>query len=387
MIAIVCSTVFAVSETFITRHINELAPGRTVVVCFRRDNTEKLTCPTYIGDDVFSFMPWYRQELLKAWNLLRYSYTRVPSRREADRICSFLLKHKVKAILAEYGHLGCMIQPVAEKAGIPFFVYFRGDDASWVLRLWQIRHSYRTLLPRAKGLICVSRFLADNLRKIGLNHSNTHIIPSGVNVAKFTPKMNKDGKMVIAVGRFTEMKAPDQTIRAFASIAARHEGVSLEMIGDGPLLPGCQKLAADLGIADRVIFHGARGHDFVKDRMSAASIFVQHSVTTRRGDTEGLPVAVQEAMASGLAVVSTRHAGIPEAVLEDKTGFLVDEHDVEGMSLFMDKLLSNPALIDDMGRAGRDRAVELFSTFKSIPKIRRIMGLDCYQEVKDCAQD
>ena len=109
--------------------------------------------------------------------------------------------------------------------------------------------------------------------------------------------------------------------------------------------------------------------------MAQAVMFVQHSVISKQGDTEGLPVGILEAMASGLPIVSTRHAGIPEAVTDGETGLLVDEHDVDGMANAMDKLLSNPSLKKSMGMAGRKRVIEHFSAKQEIHRLRQVLGL------------
>ena len=109
--------------------------------------------------------------------------------------------------------------------------------------------------------------------------------------------------------------------------------------------------------------------------MRMASMFVQHSVTDIDGNTEGLPVAILEAMASGLPVVATRHSGIPEAVIDGKTGILVDEHDVTGMTQAIISLLANPARADAMGKAGRERVLAHFTETQMKHRLRGIMGL------------
>ena len=109
--------------------------------------------------------------------------------------------------------------------------------------------------------------------------------------------------------------------------------------------------------------------------MMSASIFVQHSVTAPNGDKEGLPVAILEAMSSGLPVVSTRHSGIPEAVEHGVTGFLVGEGDVNAMTEALITLYRNPDLRQTMGTAGRDRAVALFSRDTSLARLRNVIGL------------
>ncbi len=109
--------------------------------------------------------------------------------------------------------------------------------------------------------------------------------------------------------------------------------------------------------------------------MASADLFVQHSVTAPDGDTEGMPVAVMEAMAFGLPIVSTLHSGIPEAVEHGITGYLVEEHGTEGMAVRISELLSDPQLCRQMGKAGRERAVKLFDKDKSISKLQKILGL------------
>jgi len=91
----------------------------------------------------------------------------------------------------------------------------------------------------------------------------------------------------------------------------------------------------------------------IAEIFSQARAYVQHSVVAGNGDCEGTPNSILEAAASGLPVVSTRHAGIKEAVVHDQTGFLVDEWDEAGMAAAMLRLAEDPALATRMGQAGR----------------------------------
>ena len=114
-------------------------------------------------------------------------------------------------------------------------------------------------------------------------------------------------------------------------------------------------------------------HSEVGALMQQARAFVQHSVRALSGDSEGTPVAVIEAGASGLPVVATRHAGIPDVIIEGETGFLVDEGDVAGMAAYMIQLARGPALAAGMGQAGRKRIEEHFSMEKSIGNLWKII--------------
>jgi glycosyltransferase involved in cell wall biosynthesis len=129
-------------------------------------------------------------------------------------------------------------------------------------------------------------------------------------------------------------------------------------------------------LQDRVTLHGVQPSPVVADLMAKADIFLQHSATDpTNGDMEGLPVAILEAMARGLPVVSTRHAGIPEQVVEEETGFLVDEGDVDGMAKGILRLAIDPSLRQRMGQAGHRRAMENFTWEKNRDELRAVMGL------------
>ena len=125
----------------------------------------------------------------------------------------------------------------------------------------------------------------------------------------------------------------------------------------------------------RILFHGVQPHDTVRRMMSEASIFLQHSVTTPDGNTEGLPVSVLEAMSAGLCVVSTRHSGIPEAVIDSESGLLVDEHDTEAMAQVLDHALADPAMCAGLGDAAAARVRASFTIDHAIETLRDRMGL------------
>lgn len=340
------------TERFVERHIRESFGGRTVVVA-RHAGPPCFEQPLWIADA----QPLSALERLQAlparvaawW---RFRYWGIPVGAARASLRAFWAAHGVAAVLAEFGPLGCWIAPVAREHGVPVFTYFRGYDASRKLRSARSVAAYRRMVAQVDGLFAVSRFLVDNLRRAGVEHPNTHVIPSGTNPRVFRPGTKQPG-LVASVGRFVAKKRPDLTLRAFAAAAAAHPQARLEMVGAGPLLEPCRALAASLGIADRVRFHGVRDHAFVVALLARAPIFAQHSVTDEGGETEGLPSSIQEAMAAGAAIVSTRHAGIPEAVSEGETGLLVAEHDEPGFAAALRTLLDDPARAAAMAVAAR----------------------------------
>jgi glycosyltransferase involved in cell wall biosynthesis len=249
-----------------------------------------------------------------------------------------------------------------------------GYDASVLLRdPWWLR-KYRVLFSHASGIIVPSKFLAGNLAAVGCPVEKLHVSPYGVNPQNFCAS-TPEPYSVIAVGRMVRKKSPQTTVRAFALVRALVPKARLEIVGDGPLLGECLLLAGRLGLDDSVRFHGWQSPEVVARLMGRAALFVQHSVTDRYGDSEGMPVAVLEAMACAVPVVSTRHSGIPEAVEDGTTGLLVDEHDVDGMADKMARVLTDPSLARRLGDAGRRRILSSFTHVDARNRLRAIMGL------------
>lgn len=337
-------------ETFINRHIEHLFGGDTVVVCGRFRGDNPYGKPYFVRRDGLSgrdivVAPWW---LLR--NRMRHGTSRLPFGEAKDALIRFLHDEHVDVILAEFGTQALALAPLANAQGIPIFSYFRGTDASKAIRTERMRAAYRKMMPRLAGVFSVSRFLLDNLAKHGITHPNSTVIPSGVDIRRFAPQA-KVPLSFLAVGRFVEKKAPMTTLRAFATATRDLPDARLDFIGDGPLLEPTRALAEELCVTDKLRFHGAQPHNTVRDRLMSTQFFLQHSITARDGNTEGLPTAIQEAMACGCITVSTRHAGIPEAIDEGETGFLVDEFDEAGFAEAISAAVNVPDLAVMSARA------------------------------------
>jgi len=216
------------------------------------------------------------------------------------------------------------------------------------------------------------------LISLGAPRGKVHYNPYGIDCHQFGgANPLKAPPAFVAVGRFVEKKAPQLTLKAFAGVHRMVPEARLRMIGDGPLLEECRALAAELGINDAVTFLGAQAHEVVQEEMRVARCFVQHSVEAHNGDSEGTPVGILEAGASGLPVVSTCHAGIPDVVIEGETGFLVDERDIEEMQKKMLRLAQDPELGGRMGRSARQHIETNFSQGHSIGRLWSIIERCC----------
>ena len=376
-LAIVTSVVGKSTEVSQRRHIAELFGGDTVVICHAVEPGFQTDRPLlHLTRRPPGLLPRLELEFGKALHTLTHHASGVPFGRARRRVEAFLREHRVFAILAEFGHLGSSFAPVGAALGIPVFVYFRGFDASKRLNSPLRVLSYKAAAPKLAGYFAVSQSLLDNLAAKGVTHPNSHVLPSGVDTRLFAPA-EKDPHLLLAVGRMIPKKSPHTTIEAFARLAPDFPAHRLEMIGEGPLLEPCRAQAAALGLAGRVRFLGLQGHAAVRERLSRAALFLQHSVTDAQGNQEGLPIAIQEAMASGAAVVSTRHAGIPDAVTHGRDGLLVAEGDLDAYAAAIRGLLADPSEAARLAEAARRTAVQRFDTTALHRKLEAVIAATC----------
>jgi len=374
-LAIFAPQIGARSETFIRRHIEDLLAGRTVAVA-ETDRPPyaghwKTSGPTLVLDrDV---------RLQLSHRAVRFALKKL-GRKLADpeiiAVRKFLKDHNVTVALGEYLHLSLPWFLVCQQLGIRFFAHAHGFDVSVALRDSQWQTDYLQY-NEAAGIITVSEVSRQRLINLGLAAERINVIPCSVDVPQMFPQRNNPGVLrCVAVGRMTAKKAPILTLDAFRRASANCPALRLDYIGTGELLPAARQFIQAFNLGDKVTLHGGQSNETVKQMLLTADIFLQHSITDPdTGDEEGLPVGILEAMAAGLPVVSTRHAGIPEAVQDGVTGSLVDEGDSAGMAERIITLASDQSLRQKMGEAGWRRAKAHFSWEQEKAGLLRILGL------------
>ena len=291
-----------------------------------------------------------------------------------DRIVGWLREKQIQVVLAEYGPTGVAMLPLCKRAGIPMVVHFHGVDAWHKGMLAKYEAAYRPMLREAAGVVAVSLEMVDHLAAMGAPRERLHHISCGVDTTRFTMGAPATAPPVfLAAGRFVDKKGPALTLLAFNELAKEEATAHLVLVGDGPLLETCRRLCTAFGLDDRVTFTGALPHEQVRLRMLQARAFVQHSIATTENDREGTPVSVLEAMASGLAVIATRHAGIKDAISHEVNGLLCDEGDVRTMAVNMRAVLRDPALATRLGIAARARVQEAYAQRITIGALQQVL--------------
>lgn len=293
-----------------------------------------------------------------------------PARLRDRALASWLRSKRIRAVLAEYGTTGVDVMHACRSADAPLVVHFHGYDAYARHVLEGKGRQYPELFSQAAALVAPSHHMVAQLIGLCAPAEKVHYCPCGVDGGQFQGARPAETPPVfLAVGRFVDKKAPHLTLLAFSRAAAAVPEARLAMAGDGPLLEACRNLARALHLAGSVEFLGPLPHGAVAERMRRARAFVQHSLRPGDGNSEGMPVSVLEAMASGLPVVATRHAGIAEAVRDGRTGLLCDEGDVDAMAAHMVRLAREPDLAAAMGAAGRQRALAEYGMDRCIARL------------------
>lgn len=292
-----------------------------------------------------------------------------------SRLYKYIKQNNIRLILAEYGPVGAYLTPLAKKIGIPLVTHFHGRDAYHYKTLKRFKNQYREMFEYASAVVPVSNDMKKQLHKIGCPEEKMMVNHYGPNLDyfQFNDIAGNDIKF-ITVGRFTDKKAPHLVIRAFNKVLKELPQARLTMIADGPLWESSKVLAGELEISDKIDFPGPLPPEEIQKAFKESLIFVQHSVRASDGDSEGTPNAVLEAMAAGLPVISTRHAGIKDVVVEGKTGLLSDEYDYETMADQMIQLGKDRPLCMDMGKKGCQRVQEHFTMESHINRLTEIIN-------------
>lgn len=204
--------------------------------------------------------------------------------------------------------------------------------------------------------------------------ANIEIIRYGIDISRFSfiERKSSGNVKILFIGRLVEKKGPSYAIEAFYKVLQEIPNIELRIIGDGPLNDKINELIHKLDLKGKVILLGAQPQSMVLKEMAEADIFFLPSLTAENGDREGSPVSILEAEATGLPVVSTIHTGIPEIVIDGKTGFLAPEKDTLAMAERLKQLVIDPELRIKMGKAGRVHVETNYDRKNEIDNLERL---------------
>ena len=202
-----------------------------------------------------------------------------------------------------------------------------------------------------------------------------HRVYNGLNLAEFRrATFSSDPPSIVAIGRVIVKKGFANLIRACALLVERGKSFRCEIVGEGPLENQLRAQIEQLRLQEFVQLPGPKPQHELRARLANASVFVLPSVPEPEGGMDNLPTVIMEAMATGLPVVSTRVGGIPEMVIDNQTGFLVQPEDAVALAGAIEKVTNDRSLGQRLGRAGYERAQKLFSIEKNVRELCALLS-------------
>lgn len=289
-----------------------------------------------------------------------------------------LMKHKINCVLAEFGPTAAECLKVVKSLKLPMVVHFHGYDVSVNDVVDKYRAMYREVFDYAQSVIAVSREMRDDLVGLGCPIEKITLIYYGVDPSYFNVTPNYHSDHFVCVGRFVDKKAPYLSLLAFKNLLTLHPDSKLSFVGDGPLYNTVLNLAKMLKIEEKIDFHGILSTKDIQVLFSNSICFIQHSVQAINGDKEGTPVSIMEASAAGLPIVSTFHAGIPDVVIHGKTGYLVDQLDVDSMAKCLHEVVKDKNHAQYLGMNGKERIRSNFNQEYYLKEIENIILKSVY---------
>ncbi len=262
--------------------------------------------------------------------------------------------HDIKLIHSHEFAMNLHATLLSQISGIPSITTVHGKK--YYSDKWQRRLTYR-YISKHSNLVAVSKDLKQFLiDEIGIKEESVEVLPNGIDIDKFKPQQTvradtrqelgiKDDQILIgAIGNLYPVKGHSYLLDAASLVCKRHPEAIFMIAGRGELESDLRAQAKNLGIENNLLFLGFR--DDVHRLLQAMDIFAMSSLS------EGLPVSILEAMASRTPIVATEVGGIPEVIVQGKTGYLAHSQSADSLAKGLIKCVGEQALTNEMiGRA------------------------------------
>ena len=288
-----------------------------------------------------------------------------------------IISNDIGLLHARFGVTGVKLLNVKKKLNIPMVTSFHGFDLPSNQKTYaKYGDKMQDLFKEGELFTTTSYTMKKILMDYGCPEKKIIVHYSGVDIERFKYKERKvDDKhaiTILSVGRLVEKKGMEYLIKAFSKVSEGHSNVELRIAGEGSLRNHLYQIVQELKLEDKVHFLGAISHNDVAKEMENAHYFVLASMTANNGNQEGIPNVLKEAMACGLPIISTRHAGIPELVEHGKSGFLAQERNSAELADYMIEMIENPNDWNEFGRRGREKVETSFNLKKQITRLEAI---------------
>jgi len=291
--------------------------------------------------------------------------------RQALALAAGLERRGVAHVHAHFAsHAAKVALMLKRVAGFPFSMTAHAQDFMVDLGSDEL---LREICREAEFVVAVSDWSRDRLRATCPDSADKIVrVYNGIDPDEFPEQAELPERArprIVDVARLIEFKGHHFLIDACAELQRRGVDFECTIVGEGPWREPLEARIAAAGLGERVSLAGLRSQEEVKRLLLASDVFALPSIVDSQGACDVLPTVILEAMASGLPVVSTRLAGVPELVEDGATGLLAEPGDARGLADALARLLASRELRRSFGEAGRKRLEERFASVRSAPAL------------------
>lgn len=248
-----------------------------------------------------------------------------------------------------------------------FIVTVHGSEIAFLEKSGFLKKITVNALNKSSKVIAGNNYLKNKLIKLGVSDDNISLIrpiPNFINhdipineLSKFREKFtSKNNKIILFVGRLTEVKGTEYLIRSLQSL--KIQNFHCIIVGEGPLGNQLKKLAHSLNVTDKITFFGSANTNELGLLYNIGDVFVLPSIVDSLGGTEGTGLVILEAMDVGLPVISTNVGGIPDTIQNEVNGLLVNQKDPKTIANAIEKLLSDNNLRENIIKNSKNTVKE-----------------------------
>ncbi|MFH1426650.1 MAG: glycosyltransferase family 4 protein [Candidatus Kerfeldbacteria bacterium] len=246
----------------------------------------------------------------------------------------------------------------------------------------------RAILKNAHSVTTVSSFTRNKLQHLGVSPARVYVVYPCPNIDgskchipdkelnQLDEKYNiHDKRIILSVGRLVQRKGMDTVIKAFAPLKDKLPNTHYVIAGDGEYKKQLEQLVRENKLTGRVHFVGNVSNEELARWYARCEVFVMPSRQLHNNDVEGFGMVFVEANSFGKPVIGGKSGGVSDAVIDGKTGFLVDPEDAGMLTEALDRILSNESEAIRLGYNGSERVKETFQWEIQARQLQELLNL------------
>jgi glycosyltransferase involved in cell wall biosynthesis len=282
-------------------------------------------------------------------------------------------KNRMELIHAHFASMGSVSRKLSKILGIPYTLTAHAFD----IYVNPDEDKLREVMENAHSIVTISEYNKKHLQsKIGIVN-RIDVIRCGIDIDMFSPKKKSninDRIKLLTVTRLVEKKGLEYLIKALPIVIKEMHDCDLTIVGSGPLNDHLHQLIHDLKLEGYIHFKGDLSDFELMHYYENAEMFILPCIIAENGDRDGIPVAIMEAMAMELPIISTTVSGIPELVENGISGILVSQKDEIAIANAIIKLHKDRNLRLEMGENGRKIIENKYNIISESEKLIKVFN-------------